>query len=139
VALWLAAGTALVAGLAWRRTRASDVRFATAFEQETGIFAPLLLRPALTLLALGSVALRPSYPYAFTLPVALTQDWGIAQDLLTLAVVLALRLPAPRLPAPRAGEVFLLSSRNPRAAVAWLGLHPGNEPKTLRQAAPGHG
>jgi hypothetical protein len=143
VALWLAAGTALVAGLAWHRTRASDARFATAFGQEARILAPLLLRPALTLLALGSVALRPAYPYAFTLPVALTQDWGIAQDLLALAAILALRFPAPRFPAPRAGEVFLLSFLAYAALVpqwAWhWDSHPGNEPKTLRQAvALGH-
>jgi hypothetical protein len=143
VAAWLAGGIALVAALAWRRTRASDVRFATAFGQEARILAPLLLRPALTLLALGSVALRPSYPYAFTLPVALTQDWGIAQDLLALAAILALRLPAPRFPAPRAGEVFLLSFLAYAALVpqwAWhWDSHPGNEPKTLRQAvALGH-
>ena len=89
------------------------------------------------------MALQPSYPYAFTLPVALTQDWAIAQDLLALAAILALRVPAPRIPAPRAGEVFLLSFLAYAALVppwAWhWDSHPGNEPKTLRQAvALGH-
>jgi hypothetical protein len=108
------------------------------------LFAPLLLRPVLTLLALAAVAVRPAYPYGFTLPVALTQDWGIGQDVAALAAMLALRLPAPRLPAPRAGEVFLLSflvyaALVPGWAWQWEG-HPGNEPKYLRQAvALGHG
>jgi len=143
VAGWLAAGLALVSALAWRRARASDANLDAAFEQEARVFAPLLLRPALTLLALACVALWPSYPYAFTLPVALTQDWSMAQDLLALAAILALGLPAPRLPAPRAGEVFLLSFLAYAALVppwAWhWDSHPGNEPKTLRQAvALGH-
>ena len=143
VTLWLAAGVALASTLAWLRTRAGQGGFAAAFGQEARVFGPLLLRPALTLVALASVALRPTYPYAFTLPVALTQDWGMAQDLLALAAILALRLPAPRFPAPRAGEVFLLSFLAYAALVpdsAWhWDSHPGNEPKTLRQAvALGH-
>ena len=149
VGTWLVAGCALVAALAWRRQRAAGWKeperagFGTAFAQEASVLAPLLLRPALTLLALGALALRPSYPYGFTLPVALTQDWGIAQDLAALAAILALRMPAPRLPAPRAGEVFLLSFLAYAALVpqwAWdWNSHPGNEPKTLRQAvALGH-
>jgi len=143
MACWLVAGAALVAGLAWRGKPAVKTGFAARFAQEARILAPLLLRPALTLLALVSVALRPRYPYGFTLPVALTQDWGIAQDLAALAAILALRLPAPRFPAPRAGEVFLLSFLAYAALVpqwAWhWDSHPGNEPKTLRQAvALGH-
>ena len=142
VGLWLAAGTAIVAGLGWSRKRTGAVGSAGAFQHQR-VVAPLLLRPALTLLALLSVALRPSYPYGFTLPVALTQDWAIAQDLAALAAILALRLPAPRFPAPRAGEVFLLSflayaALVPQSAWHW-DSHPGNEPKTLRQAvALGH-
>ena len=94
-------------------------------------------------LALLSVAVRPSYPYGFTLPVALTQDWGIGQDLAALAALLALRLPPLRFPAPRAGEVFALSFLAyavlvPDWAWRWEG-HPGNEPKYLRMAvALGH-
>ena len=143
VAFWLAAGVALVSTLAWLRTRAGQEGFAAALDQEARVFGPLLLRPALTLIALASIALRPAYPYAFTLPVALTQDWGVAQDLLALAAILALRLPAWGFPAPRAGEVFLLSFLAYAALVppwAWQwDSHPGNEPKTLRQAvALGH-
>ena len=95
-------------------------------------------------LALLSVAVRPSYPYGFTLPVALTQDWGIGQDAAALAAILALRLPALRFPGPRAVEVFALSFLAyavlvPDWAWRWEG-HPGNEPKYLRQAvALGHG
>ena len=130
VTLWLAGGLA-----AW---------FILAGWRHPTLFVPLLLRPAITLLALASVAVRPSYPYGFTLPVALTQDWAIGQDLAALAALLALRLPPPRVPAPRAGEVFLLSFLAyavlaPEWAWRWEG-HPGNEPKYLRQAvALGHG
>lgn len=103
----------------------------------------LLLRPLLSLLALASVALDPAYPYAFTLPVALTQDLAPAQDGLALAVALAAVAGAWRLPAPRGRDLFL------GAFVAYLLItpgwawhwdnHPGNEPKTLRMAlALGH-
>ncbi len=144
VTLWLLAGVTLWMGLAGRRKHAERVPWAEALGRETVVFAPLLLRPAITLLALASVAVRPSYPYGFTLPVALTQDWAIGQDLAALAALLALRLPPLRVPAPRAGEVFLLSFLAyavlaPEWAWRWEG-HPGNEPKYLRQAvALGHG
>jgi hypothetical protein len=144
VTLWFLAGVTLWMGLAGRRKHAERVPWAEALGRETVVFAPLLLRPAITLLALASVAVRPSYPYGFTLPVALTQDWAIGQDLAALAALLALRLPPPRVPAPRAGEVFLLSFLAyavlaPEWAWRWEG-HPGNEPKYLRQAvALGHG
>ena len=97
----------------------------------------------LTLLALLAVAFEPVYPFAFTLPVALTQDWGIAQDLLALAAIAAAVLPAPRFPAPKAVNVFVLCFLGYAALVpqwAWdWDSHPGNEPKTLRQAvALGH-
>jgi hypothetical protein len=143
VVLWLAAGLAwwlLLAG--WRRHRERGA-WPAALAGEAGVFLPLLLRPALTLLALVSVALAPSYPYAFTLPVALTQDLGIGQDAAALAALLALRLPRLRLPAPRAAEVFALGFLAyavlvPDWAWRWDG-HPGNEPKYLRQAvALGH-
>jgi hypothetical protein len=61
-----------------------------AFGSASGrVLLPLLLRPALTLLALASLAAQPTYPYGFTLPVALTQDWGIAQDVATAAAMVA--------------------------------------------------
>jgi hypothetical protein len=143
VAGWLAVG-ALLFFVAWRgRSGAGSAAIPVEAGSLGPTFAPLLLRPALTLVALVSVALEPTYPYAFTLPVALTQDWGVAQDAAALAAILALRLPAPRFPAPRAGEVFLLSFLGYAALVpAWAwhwDSHPGNEPKTLRQAvALGH-
>jgi hypothetical protein len=129
VGLWLLAGLVAWAALLWRRSPPS--------------VAPLLLRPALTLVALLSVSLAAAYPYAFTLPVALTQDWAIGQDAAAVAAFLALWLPAPRLPAPRGREVFLLSFLAYAVLVpAWAwqwDSHPGNEPKTLRQAvALGH-
>ena len=134
----------VVAGLgAWLvlalwRARRMRVRLGEALARETGIFAPLWLRPCVTLLALVSLAFRPSYPYGFTLPVALTQDWSAGQDVAALAVVLSLRFPALRWPAPRPGETFLLAflvyaALAPGWALRWEG-HPGNEPKYLRQA-----
>jgi hypothetical protein len=84
------------------------------------------------------VALGPSYPYAFTLPVALTQDWAAGQDLAALAVALALRARPLRFPPPRARDVFLVALLGYAALVperAWRWEHhPGNEPKYLRQA-----
>ena len=124
-----------MSALAWLRTRAGQQGFAAAWDQEARVFGPLLLRPALTLVALASIALRPTYPYAFTLPVALTQDWGMAQDLLALAAILALRLPAPRFPAPRAGEVFLLSFLAYARARARLGLALGLAPRQRAEDA----
>jgi hypothetical protein len=89
------------------------------------------------------VALRSSYPYGFTLPVALTQDLGVAQDVAALAALLALRLPPLRLPVPGPRAILFLAFLGyalltPEWARHWDG-HPGNEPKYLRQAvALGH-
>ena len=143
VALWVLAGLVAWATLGWWRSREERTSLAEALSQETATFAPLLLRPALTVLALASVALEPSYPYAFTLPVGLTQDLGMAQDVAALAALLALRLPRLRLAAPGPAGVFLVSFLvyallTPEGARTWEG-HPGNEPKYLRQAvALGH-
>jgi hypothetical protein len=141
VALWLLAGAVLQVGLAaWRRRECSGTWPAAPGR---AVLLPLLLRPAITLLALASVAVHPSYPYGLTLPVALTQDWGIGQDAAVLAAMAALRPPAHRLPAPRAGEVFFVAFLAYAVLVpgwAWRWeSHPGNEPKYLRQAvALGH-
>jgi hypothetical protein len=117
---------------------------ARALLPRTRVLAPLLLRPAVSAAALASVALQPSYPFAFTLPVALTQDWSIGQDAAALAALVALRAPALRWPAPRARDVLLVAFLGYGALVperAWRWEHhPGNEPKYLRQAvALGHG
>ena len=144
VGLWLVAGLGAWLALAWWNRRADQASWDEALRRQAVVFAPLLLRPALSALALLSVAARPSYPYGFTLPVALTQDWGIGQDVAALAAILALRLPALRFPGPRAVEVFALGFLAyavlvPEWAWRWEG-HPGNEPKYLRQAvALGHG
>lgn len=144
VGLWLVAGIGAWLALAWWNRRESQATWDEALRRQVVVFAPLLLRPAMTTLALLSVAVRPSYPYGFTLPVALTQDWGIGQDLAALAAILALRLPALRYPGPRSVEVFALGFLAyavlvPEWAWRWEG-HPGNEPKYLRQAvALGHG
>ena len=135
---WLSAGLGLWLALALWRSRAEGLPLGRALECETATLGPLWLRPALTLLALASVALRPSHPYGFTLPVALTQDWSIGQDAAALAAVVALRAPAIRWPAPRSGEVFFTAflayaALAPGWAFLWEG-HPGNEPKYLRQA-----
>jgi hypothetical protein len=107
-------------------------------------FVVLLLRPFLTLLALASLALQPTYPYAFTLPVALGQDLSIGVDAVILAALAATHLPRPRLPAPGALSIAFVAFvayalLTPESARRWEG-HPGNEPKTLRMAvAVGHG
>lgn len=145
VALWAAAGGAVWIVLAAARSRLKGRAFAAALLDEARGFEPLYLRPALTIVALASLAVRPTFPYGFTLPVALTQDWSIAQDTAALAALLALRMPLPiRVPAPGAGSIFFIALLaygllSPPWARHWDG-HPGNEPKTLRMAvALGHG
>jgi len=144
VSCWAAGGAAVWGLLAVARSRRDRVGLAAALDAEAGGFGPLYLRPALTALALVALAARPTYPYGFTLPVALTQDWSVAQDAAVLAALLAARLPAFRLPAPSAAALFFLSFLSyallsPSWAREWDG-HPGNEPKTLRMAvALGHG
>jgi hypothetical protein len=136
LAAWGLGGLAVWAALGLWRSRREAVALTDALSREAASFTPLLLRPALTVLALASVALRSSYPYAFTLPVALTQDWGRAQDVAALAAVVALAVPMPRWPAPSPKAVFLVSFLvyallAPERARWWDG-HPGNEPKYLR-------
>ncbi len=148
VGLALAAGLAAWVAAAFLAGRGSLDR--CALTAASGIFLPLLLRPALTLSSLALLWFRPAYPYGFTLPVALTQDWSAAQDLAAGAAVLAGLLalvPWPARPwrwaAPRAWEVglmawLLFALLTPAAARQWEG-HPGNEPKYLRMAlALGH-
>ncbi len=143
VLLWTLAGAAVWSLLAVLRARSSRLRLAAAFEVEAHSFGPLWLRPIMTGLALVSLAVRPTFPYGFTLPVALTQDWSLAQDAAAVAALLAARAPAVRVPAPGAGGLFFMSFLayallSPPWARDWNG-HPGNEPKTLRTAvALGH-
>jgi hypothetical protein len=143
VALWLVAGAAVWLGLSGWRRRREGTGWAGALEGEVRTFGPLYLRPALSLLALLAVALRPQHPYGFTLPVALTQDWAIGQDAAALATVVALRGRPLRLGAPGGGAVFLIAFLAyallaPEWAWHW-DSHPGNEPKYLRMAvAIGH-
>ena len=107
------------------------------------LFLPLLLRPAITTLALLSLAVDPVYPYGFTLPVALSQDWGIAQDIAAAAAMVAMLPWRVRVPAPGAVSVAFIAFvayalLSPPWAYRWE-AHPGNEPKTLRMAvAIGH-
>ena len=144
VALWTAGAAALWALLALLHSRPAGASLADSLEAASGGFAPLYLRPFLTLLALVSLALVPSYPYAFTLPVALTQDLAVAQDAAALAALTAAHAPRLRLPAPGAASLGLIAFityalLTPSPARRWDG-HPGNEPKTLRMAvALGHG
>jgi hypothetical protein len=143
LALWLAVGAAVWVSVSVVRARSEGWGWAQALAAEAGSFALLYVRPAITALALLSLAIRPTFPYAFTLPVALTQDWGPAQDALAAGWFVAARLRAPRLPVPSAAAVFLLSFVayalvTPEWARQWEG-HPGNEPKYLRQGvALGH-
>ena len=140
---WATVGGAVWCALALARARRERTLLATALEAEAAGFGPLYLRPILTLLALIALAVRPTYPYGFTLPVALTQDWSLAQDAAAAAALMAARAPTIRLPAPGAGGIFFMSFLayavlSPPWARDWGG-HPGNEPKTLRMAvALGH-
>jgi hypothetical protein len=150
-ALWTLGGmVAWLAFGAWR-SRRDGRALGEALAQEAGAFTPLYLRPALTLLSLASLVARPIFPYGFTLPVALTQDWGSAQDAATAAAFVALRFPAIasgrratfRRVTPGTPGVFFVSFLvyallSPPWARQWEG-HPGNEPKYLRMAvALGH-
>jgi hypothetical protein len=127
----------LVLGLV--RSRRASGPLGSALGEEARGFAPLLLRPAITLSALAALALRPTYPYGLTFPVALTQDWGLAQDAAALAALVAWRAPQLRLPAPGAASMFLMAFvgyglLTPERVRHWDG-HPGNEPKYLRMGA----
>jgi hypothetical protein len=141
--LWVAGGAGVWVLLAAARARGGTMPWSEALAVEADTFAALYLRPALTVLALLSLALRPTYPYGFTLPVALGQDWGIAQDAAVLATLVAARRPRLRLPAPGAPSMAFMAFVvyaliTPESARHWEG-HPGNEPKTLRMAvALGH-
>jgi hypothetical protein len=143
VVAWGLGGVVVWAAFGLWRSRREGASVAGGLSREAASFTPLLLRPALSVLALASVALRSSYPYAFTLPVALTQDWGSAQDVAALAAVVAFAVPLPRWPAPSPRAVFLVSFLvyallAPERARWWDG-HPGNEPKYLRMGvALGH-
>jgi len=144
VAAWTAGGAVFWLTLALLRSRREGASLAAALPATSSGFAPLYLRPVLTLLALAALALRPSYPYGFTLPVALTQDLAVAQDAAALAALVAANVPPLRLPAPGAASLGLIAFIayalvTPPWARHWDG-HPGNEPKTLRMAvALGHG
>jgi hypothetical protein len=143
LAVWVVGGLAGAAALAAARARFDRMAFRAALAVEAGLMTPLLLRPALTLLALVSLAVRPTWPYGFTLPVALTQDWGPAQDVAAVAALAAARARPWRWPSPRPASFAFLAFLayaliTPGWARHWDG-HPGNEPKTLRMAvALGH-
>ena len=100
VAAWCAAGAAIWLVLAGLDSSGPDAR-----PRSSPLFLPLLLRPAITVLALVSLAVDPVYPYGFTLPIALSQDWGIAQDIAAAAaMVAAVRLRRPPPSSSRWGE-----------------------------------
>jgi hypothetical protein len=143
VAAWVAGGLLAAFVLAFARARREGTGLAAALERERQAFAPLYLRPVVTLLALVSLAVQPTWPYGFTLPVALTQDWSAAQDLAALAALLAVRWRPVACPAPGPASFAFLAFLaygliTPRWAWHWDN-HPGNEPKTLRMGvALGH-
>ena len=134
----VAAGTVLWMALAWSRARAHGQSFREAVVSESWSFAPLLLVPVTTVAAVLALLWRTSWPYGHTLAVALCQDLAPARDALAFATLVALRAPALRVPAPRAGGVLFVSFiayalLTPGWARNWDN-HPGNEPKYLRMA-----
>jgi hypothetical protein len=143
-----AAGLAALALLALLRLWATGEALGVAASRCAEGAWFLLLRPFLTLTAILSVLARPSYPFGFTLGVALTQDLGPAQDLVAaafaLAPLLAALVPRMRIGVPRPWELgfvaFLAYALlSPAWARQWE-AHTGNEPKTMRMAvAIGHG
>ena len=115
-------------GLAvWRRWR-EGTAWADALAGEAVVFTVLLLRPAMTIVALLSVATRASYPYGFTLPVALTQDWAIAQDVAVLAALVAWRPAGPPCPGPARGRGVRPRLPRVRPPRARLGVALGGAP-----------
>src|SRR5687767_12984556 len=68
VAAWAALGALVWVALAGSRVRRHGTTWADALAAEAHGFSPLLLRPTLTVLALVSLAVQPTYPYGFTLP-----------------------------------------------------------------------
>ena len=136
--VFVALGGVLWMALGWARARRRGESFREAAVGESWSFAPLLLVPAGTVVAVMALLFRSSWPYGHTLAVALTQDLAPARDALALATLLALRAPAWRLPAPRARGVLFVSFivyalLTPGWARNWDN-HPGNEPKYLRMA-----
>ena len=135
VAAWMAGGCAVWLLLAAVHRRTTGEAWRETLAAEAQRFSFLLLRPALTVVALASLAIRPAYPYGFTLPVALTQDWAIAQDVAVLAAFLAWRVPRVRLPAPGAASIVVPRVPGLRAAVAALGA-PVGEPSRATSRRP---
>ncbi|HEY8147297.1 MAG TPA: hypothetical protein VIK51_00085, partial [Vicinamibacteria bacterium] len=141
---WVVGGAAAWTLLAALRLRIDGTSLPEALATTSSAFDVLFLRPILTVLALVSLWFQPTYPYGFTLPVALGQDLSIAVDAAILAALVATHVPRPRLPAPGALSIAFLAFLayallTPDSARRWEG-HPGNEPKTLRMAvALGHG
>lgn len=146
LAAWGACGVSAVVTLVVLQQRALGLERRDAVRATALLVTPLLLRPALSLIALAALALQPAYPYGFTLAVALTQDWGFAQDAAAAAALVAGLVPLARasrgwpraLPGPRTGDVFLLAFLaygllTPDGARRF-DAHPGNEPKYLRMA-----
>jgi len=136
-ALWTAGGLVLWTAGALLRAR-SGGGAASAFAAEARLFAPLYLRPIITLAAIGVLAMRATYPFAATLPVALTQDLSVVQDAMTVAALIALRWRPLSLPVPTVRSIFVVAFlvgalSVPEGALRWEG-HPGNEPKYLRMA-----
>jgi hypothetical protein len=137
--LGLVAGAILSGLLALERSWRTGISLPDALFEEASTFDLLYAFPLVTLLALLSVGVHTPFPYAFTLPVALTQDLHPVLVVLVLMGLLAVRMPEARFPAPRAGAMFFISFLvyallSPPWASRWDG-HPGNEPKYLRMAA----
>ena len=108
---WIVGGGVAWVALAALRARSEEIAMRGALALAADAFAVLYLRPTLTFLALVSLALQPTYPYAFTLPVALGQDWAVAQDAAVLATLVAALVPRSRwrVPAPGALSIAFMA------------------------------
>ena len=142
VALWIAAGAGLWLASAGWRARSEPAPPGEALEGEARTFAPVYLRPALTLLALASVALRPAYPYG--LHAAGRAHAGLGRRRRTSRSLAALARPAgfPPRASPHPGPGGRLPRELPRlrAAHAGVGVALGGPPRQRAEVpAPGRG
>ena len=138
VGAWTAGGLLAWGALTWWRSASEGLAFCVAATREASTFAPLWLLPATTLLGVLALAARATWPYGHTLAVALTQDLSFGRDACVVAALVARRMPALRIPAPRAGRRVLRVLPRLRAPHSRVGP-PMGQPSRQRAQVPAHG